>query len=101
MKDNCPDSEGRTVIAATVGSAVWLLERKEPGPPRLRTGGSLPQSVKQDLFKPEEELTFINCKQSLTEKCTYGLVSSVPMALSALRGFASVGLLVNVLANFL
>lgn len=39
--DNCPDSEGRAVgcvgicalIAATVASAVWLLEWEEPVPP--------------------------------------------------------------------
>lgn len=55
---------------------MWLLEWKEPVPPLVYTGGCLLQSVEQDLFMPEEELTFINCKQSLTEKHTYGLVSS-------------------------
>lgn len=64
------------LIAATLVSAMCLLEWGEPVPPLVNTGGSLLQSVKQDLFTPEEELTFINCKQSLTGMCTCGLVSS-------------------------
>lgn len=43
-------------------------------------------SLQQDLFVLEEELTFINCKQSLTEICTYGLVSSLRFCLCCSPG---------------
>lgn len=64
------------LTAATVVSTMSLPEWKELVPPLVCTGVSLLQSVEQDLFTPEEELTFMNCKQSLTEICTCGLVSS-------------------------
>lgn len=67
---------GSVLVAAALVAVTWLLGWKEPVPPLAYTGGSVLRSLERGLFTPEEELTFINCKQSLTEICTYGLVSS-------------------------